>query len=158
MAEPASSLRAGCFVLQKPGMPRRPGTFPDGYPVELILLKSPIPGQPLERRFLGTTTPAVVTSTTSSLPQRSSLNVPRVTRIDRAMTVRGQAPRISVVAAAFAEFPPLDAAPPMFRPRRHRYPSGSRSGTDMFPSFVDKLKEVRVNVIRRMTMRSPTTS
>jgi hypothetical protein len=136
-ADASVSEPSDAISLQRPGWPRRPGTYPPDYPLENILQETPIPGQPLHLHVNSARSAELVVGFRAP-PERESAR--RV--IDHRLTALSQRQRASRIVSAFSEFHPLDADPPPFRRKGWHYPSGKQAGTYLCPSFEGKLQEL----------------
>jgi hypothetical protein len=119
-------------------LPRRPGVFPESFPVGRALRRAPTPGDPLppDETSPSFSVGVVRTSADAAQPQSDS---------------GGEAVKVPFgqVLSMAAGFPPLDAAPPKFKPKARQYPSGNPGGTSEFALFAERLKELIVGGARR---------
>jgi hypothetical protein len=58
------------------------------------------------------------------------------------MTVRAQRPDFGALQSSSSEFPPVNVKPSKLKSKGIQYPSGNALGTDPFPAFGDKLREL----------------
>jgi hypothetical protein len=129
--------------LQKPGWPRRPGTYPPAYPLENILQETPVPGQPLQLHTHSARSVDLVSPPPTAAEPEAARRL-----IDYRLTALSRRQRASRIVSAFTDFRPVDADPPPFRSKGWHYPSGKQAGTYLCASFEGKLQELVRAMVR----------
>jgi hypothetical protein len=126
-------------------LPRRPGVYPDRFPIDCYLRRAPTPGEPLSPEEQCSNLIASLSRRSGPIPYfRAPVETDRNSKLWRALTARAPIQSLQPMAQHSGDFPPIDCLPPKLPLKPRTYPSGNATGTAEWGAFEGKLKELLV--------------